>query len=64
MRRTSQITSWVDDHDILLYEYEGQIRAISKICRHFEGPMGSHKAKDGVFMPPRRALSFHAVLHE
>lgn len=44
-----QLTKWVGDHDILLYEYEDEIKAISNICRHFGGPVGFHKAKDGVF---------------
>jgi len=42
-------TRWIEDHDVLLYEYEGQIKAISNICRHFGGPVGYHKHKDGVF---------------
>jgi methionine sulfoxide reductase heme-binding subunit len=50
LRKASQLTRWVDEHDILLYEYEGQIKALSNICRHFGGPVGYHKAKDGVFV--------------
>jgi methionine sulfoxide reductase heme-binding subunit len=49
LKKTGQLTRWVADHDILLYEYEGQIKAISNICRHFGGPVGYHKQKDGVF---------------
>lgn len=49
LKTTGQLTRWVDDHDILLYEYEGQIKALSNICRHFGGPVGYHKHKDGVF---------------
>ena len=49
LRKTGQLTRWIADHDILLYEYEGQIKAISNICRHFGGPVGYHKQKDGVF---------------
>lgn len=44
-----QLTKWLDDHDILLYEFEGEIKAISNICRHFGGPVGYHKAKNGIF---------------
>lgn len=44
-----QLTRWIDGHDILVYEYEGEIKAISNICRHFGGPVGYHKAQDGVF---------------
>lgn len=49
LRKSGQITRWIDDHDILLYEYDGQIKALSNICRHFGGPVGYHKHKDDVF---------------
>jgi methionine sulfoxide reductase heme-binding subunit len=49
LKKTGQLTRWIDDHDILLYEYEGEIKALSNICRHFGGPVGYHKAKDEVF---------------
>ena len=49
LKKKGQITKWIDDHDILLYEYEGKIKAISNVCRHFGGPVGYHKCKDGVF---------------
>jgi methionine sulfoxide reductase heme-binding subunit len=49
LKKTGQLTRWLNDHDILLYEYEGQIKALSNICRHFGGPVGYHKAKNGVF---------------
>ena len=39
LKKTGQLTRWVD---ILLYEFEGQIKAISNICRHFGGPVGYH----------------------
>ncbi len=45
-----QMTRWASDsHDILLYEFEGALVAYSNICRHFGGPVGFHKAKEGVF---------------
>jgi nitrite reductase/ring-hydroxylating ferredoxin subunit len=47
LKKTGQLTRWVDDHDILLYEHDGQIKALSDICRHFGGPVGFHKAKNG-----------------
>jgi methionine sulfoxide reductase heme-binding subunit len=50
LNKVGQLTRWVDDHDILLYEYEGQIKALSNICRHFGGPVGYHKARDGEFV--------------
>ena len=49
LKKTGQLTRWVDDHDILLYEFEGQIKGLSNICRHFGGPVGYHKHKDGIF---------------
>ena len=49
LKAAGQLTRWIDDHDILLYEYEGEIKALSNICRHFGGPVGYHKHKDGVF---------------
>ena len=50
LKKTGQLTRWIDDHGILLYEYEGQIKALSNICRHFGGPVGYHNHKDGVFI--------------
>ena len=44
-----QLTKWIDDHDVLLYEFEDTIKAISNVCRHFGGPIGYHKAKNGTF---------------
>lgn len=49
LEKEEQLTRWIDDHDILLYKHEGEIKAISNVCRHFGGPVGYHKAKDGVF---------------
>jgi methionine sulfoxide reductase heme-binding subunit len=49
LRKSGQLTRWITDHDILLYEHNGQIKAISNVCRHFGGPVGYHKQKDGVF---------------
>lgn len=48
-QKGSQLTKWVNDHDILLYEFEGQIKAISNVCRHFGGPVGYHKMNKGTF---------------
>ncbi len=44
-----QLTKWLKDHDILLYEFEGQIKALSNICRHFGGPVGYHQCQKGIF---------------
>lgn len=49
LKKTGQLTRWVKGHDILLYEYEGEIKALSNVCRHFGGPVGYHKHEDGVF---------------
>ena len=44
-----QLTRWIENHDILLYRHGGEIKAISNICRHFGGPVGYHKAREGRF---------------
>lgn len=49
LKHAGQLSRWVQDHDILLYEYHGEMKAISNICRHFGGPVGFHKAKDDTF---------------
>lgn len=49
LKKDGQLTKWVNDHDILLYEFEGQIKAISNICRHFGGPVGYRKHQNGKF---------------
>jgi methionine sulfoxide reductase heme-binding subunit len=49
LKKTGQLTRWVQGHDILLYEYEGEIKALSNVCRHFGGPVGYHKHEKGVF---------------
>jgi len=42
-----QFSKWLDDHDILVYRYEGEVRALSNICPHFGGPVGYHKMREG-----------------
>ena len=49
LKKQGQLTKWINDHDILLYEYEGGIKALSNVCRHFGGPVGYHKMKEGTF---------------
>jgi nitrite reductase/ring-hydroxylating ferredoxin subunit len=44
-----QFSRWLDDHDVLVYRLDGQIKAISNICPHFGGPVGFHKMKDERF---------------
>ncbi len=45
-----QFSKWVDDHDLLVYRYEGQLKVLSNVCPHFGGPVGYHKIKDGKFV--------------
>jgi nitrite reductase/ring-hydroxylating ferredoxin subunit len=56
-----QFSKWVDGHDILVYKHEGQIKAISNICRHFGGPIGYHKMKNGVFTCLWHSYKFSAT---
>ena len=44
-----QFTKWVDDHDLLIYRLDGEVKAMSNICRHFGGPIGYHKMRDCKF---------------
>ena len=37
-----QFSKWIEGHDILVYRLDGEIKAISNICRHFGGPIGYH----------------------
>ena len=39
----NQFSKWVDDHDILVFKFNGKIRAFSNICPHFGGPIGYHE---------------------
>jgi nitrite reductase/ring-hydroxylating ferredoxin subunit len=45
-----QFSKWVDDHDLLVYRYEGQLKVLSNVCPHFGGPVGYHKLKEGKFV--------------
>ena len=49
LKKHGQLTKWVENHDILVYEWNGEIKAISNVCRHFGGPVGYRKHKDGKF---------------
>lgn len=49
LEQHGQFTKWVKDHDLLVYQHEGTVKAISNICRHFGGPVGFHKMKDETF---------------
>ena len=44
-----QFSRWIEDHDVLVYELDGDIKALSNICPHFGGPVGFHKRRNGVF---------------
>ena len=41
----NQFSKWVDDHDILVFKFNGKIRAFSNICPHFGGPIGYREIK-------------------
>ena len=41
----NQFSRWIDDHDILIFKFEGTIQGISNICPHFGGPIGYHEIK-------------------
>ena len=41
----NQFSKWIDDHDILVFKHQEQIRAFSNICPHFGGPIGYHEIK-------------------
>ncbi len=49
LRRSGQVSKWVDDHDLLIFEHHGQVKVLSNICPHLGGPVGYHKLKDGRF---------------
>lgn len=44
-----QFTKWVDNHDLLVYRLGSEIKCISNVCRHFGGPIGYHKMREGRF---------------
>jgi nitrite reductase/ring-hydroxylating ferredoxin subunit len=44
-----QFSKWVDDHDILVFRNNGEIKALSNICPHFGGPVGYHQMQKGIF---------------
>lgn len=44
-----QFSRWLDDHDVLVYRLNGELKALSNICPHFGGPVGFHQMRDGVF---------------
>jgi 3-phenylpropionate/trans-cinnamate dioxygenase ferredoxin component len=44
-----QFSKWVDDHDILVFRKNGEVKALSNVCPHFGGPVGYHQMRDGVF---------------
>ena len=56
-----QFSKWVEGHDILVYRYQGEVKAMSNICRHFGGPIGYHKMKDGVFTCLWHCFQFSAA---
>ncbi len=56
-----QFSRWVvQSHDILVYRYNGAIRAMSNVCPHFGGPVGFHKMRNGTFTCLWHNLQFSA----
>jgi nitrite reductase/ring-hydroxylating ferredoxin subunit len=49
MGSAGQFSRWVDKHDVLVFNWQGTIRAFSNVCPHFGGPVGFHKMADGKF---------------
>ncbi len=43
--KNNQFTKWVDDHDVLVFRHNNEIKAYSNICPHFGGPIGHHKIR-------------------
>ncbi len=55
-----QFSRWVGNHDILVFRYNGTIRALSNICPHFGGPVGYYQLCDGKFTCLWHNLQFDA----
>jgi 3-phenylpropionate/trans-cinnamate dioxygenase ferredoxin component len=49
LEKHGQFSKWINDHDILVFRWKENIKALSNICPHFGGPVGYHKLKDGCF---------------
>ena len=45
LKKNNQFSRWIDDHDILIYKFNDEVRGISNICPHFGGPIGYHEIK-------------------
>ena len=46
LNKNNQFSRWIENHDILIYKLNDQLRAISNICPHFGGPIGYHEIKE------------------
>jgi nitrite reductase/ring-hydroxylating ferredoxin subunit len=44
-----QFSKWLQNHDVLVYRLDSEIKAMSNICPHFGAPVGFHKLRDGKF---------------
>lgn len=49
LAKSGQVSRWVDDHDLLIFEHQGKVKVLSNICPHLGGPVGYHKLKNGRF---------------
>ncbi len=45
LKANNQFSRWIENHDILIYRLNNELRAISNICPHFGGPIGYHEIK-------------------
>jgi nitrite reductase/ring-hydroxylating ferredoxin subunit len=60
LAKVGQFSRWVDNHDVLVFQWQGQIRALSNICPHFGGPVGYHRMMEGKFVCLWHNLEFSA----
>jgi nitrite reductase/ring-hydroxylating ferredoxin subunit len=56
-----QFSRWVGNHDILVFRWQGTIRALSNVCPHFGGPVGYYRLRDGRFTCLWHNLQFAAA---
>lgn len=59
-----QFSRWSNNHDVLVYRWKEEIKAISNICPHFGGPVGFHRLKDGKFTCLWHNFEFSAETRE
>jgi len=60
LQGAEQFSRWVGNHDILVFKWNGEIRAFTNVCPHFGGPVGFHRMKNGKFTCLWHNLEFSA----